>query len=273
MKKLNISPITDSASMPLKSGSLEFLQQAHQETTIAIANSLIGYTPDPTKGYIINGVNVTNTGSSYTVTNGYLYFNNEIFKVNGSAFILGGGQQIFATITNIPYPLADPVLFGDNVSRNVHLDRQITFGSGTSGDILYINCIRAGAWLTGDIKEVDCTNGYLAVNFDGTGLGINERLGWAICNGQNGTKNRNGLVSVAYGTDYTSMGVTGGSKNAVLIEHDHTIPLGILAGVSIGGSGSYDINANTPTNKAGVGETGVGKNMQPYIVTLFIQKL
>ena len=59
-------------------------------------------------------------------------------------------------------------------------------------------------WLTGDIKEIDCTDAYISNNFDGNGIGTNERLGWAICNGYNGlTKNRTGRVSVGWGTTAT----------------------------------------------------------------------
>ena len=57
-------------------------------------------------------------------------------------------------------------------------------------------------WLTGDIKEIDCTDAYIAANFDANGVGIvgGEREGWAICNGWNNlTRNRTGRVSVAYG--------------------------------------------------------------------------
>lgn len=131
---------------------------------------------------------------------------------------------------------------------------------------------------TGDIKEVDCTNAYITANFDATGLGTNERLGWAICNGNNGTKNRNGRVSIAYGTDYVNMGDTGGSKNSVVVAHSHTYTQYQLdQEVSETGSGVRSLNKND--NQVGAfttsttGESGVGKNMQPYIVSLFIQKL
>ena len=40
------------------------------------------------------------------------------------------------------------------------------------------------------VIELDVNAAYITANFDGTGLGINLCLGYAICNGQNGTKNR-----------------------------------------------------------------------------------
>lgn len=126
--------------------------------------------------------------------------------------------------------------------------------------------------LTGDIKEIDCTNTYILLNFDATGLGINDRAGWAICNGLNGTKDRNGRVGIGYGSSYTTMGATGGSKDAVVVAHTHgNIPTysSLISGG--GGGGNLVVNSNGFTNSTG--ESGVNKNMQPYIVTLYIQKL
>jgi hypothetical protein len=94
-------------------------------------------------------------------------------------------------------------------------------------------------WLPGDIKKIFCTSQYIANNFDINGKGNDggPREGWQICNGNNGTKNHAGRVSVAYGNvtpldssntlKPTSVGyvnwlpVTGGSKNAVLVSHTH----------------------------------------------------
>ena len=58
-----------------------------------------------------------------------------------------------------------------------------------------------------------------------TGLGIAGQLyeGWAICNGNNTTVNDNGRVSIAYGADYLTLGAIDGSKDAVVIEHSHTL--------------------------------------------------
>lgn len=173
-------------------------------------------------------------------------------------------------------------------------------------------------WLPGDIKEIDCTDQYIADNFTNTGMGINEREGWAICNGQNGTRNRTGRVSVAYGSTslsgaptFTSMGATinapvlGGSKDAVIVEHAHysTLygsatnnnnsslydapsgniaankerPLTSAAYDSNSDNYDYELTSSVGTANAGktntVGVSGTDKNMQPYIVTLFIQKI
>lgn len=138
------------------------------------------------------------------------------------------------------------------------------------------NAFTPSLYLKGDIKEVDCDNTYLALNFDSTGLGINERVGWAICNGLNGTKDRNGRVGIGYGSGYTGLGVTGGTKDAVVVSHSHTNskfnPVnGSGNTYSFDAVGDKEHYGLTSTDTAG--ESGTNKNMQPYIVSLFIQKL
>jgi hypothetical protein len=150
-------------------------------------------------------------------------------------------------------------------------------------------------WLPGDVKKIDCTDQYISQNFDSNGIGINERLGWAICNGYNGlTRNRTGRVSVAYGitplgaaglaSPQPSVGaalntpVIGGQKDAVVVAHTHTLKANVnkAGGPAGGGAGADDTKqllANDSDSISTTGVPGTDKNMQPYIVTLFIQKL
>jgi hypothetical protein len=156
-----------------------------------------------------------------------------------------------------------------------------TLGSGDKNTALEVrtifNAFADAAALTGDVKEVDCDNTYLALNFDNTGLGVNERVGWAICNGLNGTRDRNGRVGIGYGSDYTTIGLPGGSKDAVVVNHTHTV--GIKKHTNSGGTiGLFDqatggVNENFTSSGPSNGVSGANKNMQPYIVSLFIQKL
>lgn len=148
-------------------------------------------------------------------------------------------------------------------------------------------------WLPGDIKEIDCTDAYIAANFDANGIGINERAGWAICNGYNGlTRNRTGRVSVGYGSvtplgtaglasTHPSVGasisspVIGGQKDAVVVAHTHTISYGTSGtntSTQVKGDADGDTLIGTKTTNS-TGVSGNNMNMQPYIVTLFIQKL
>jgi hypothetical protein len=107
-------------------------------------------------------------------------------------------------------------------------------------------------------------------------------LGWAICNGQNGTPNMDGLVSIGYGTNYSVINAVGGSKNAVVVEHSHTtLPAGqrngenaaSISAAQWANSGSFALSQNVTLNTNTVGVSGVDKNMQPYRVLLKIMKL
>lgn len=131
-------------------------------------------------------------------------------------------------------------------------------------------------------------NAYITDNFD-MAIGENQGLGkagglwegWAICNGNNGTDNLNGRTLIGYGASYNTIGQMGGSPNAQVIEHFHGITLRQRNGensdstataffCNSGSSGkSQEVFAQTSTS----GYNGTGLNMQPFMVTLIIQKL
>lgn len=126
-----------------------------------------------------------------------------------------------------------------------------------------------------DIKAIYANSTYLGNNFESDGLGKNLRTGWAICNGNNGTPNISNRVIVNYGSDFPTLNAVGGSKDAVVVAHSH--------GLKYGSSGTGTKYPETPYitdsiegNMQGTeitGESGVNKNMQPYIVLVYIMKL
>ena len=129
-----------------------------------------------------------------------------------------------------------------------------------------------------ETKRLAVTQAYIDENFDETGLGKNICIGWAIRNGNNGTDNIDGKVGIAYGASNNVIGRTGGSRDAVLVQHNHA--MGDQSGSS--GSGTTNIRylgREMESNSLGIpytdfsGESGVGKNMQPYIIDLYIMKL
>lgn len=126
------------------------------------------------------------------------------------------------------------------------------------------------------IIDMWVTETYIEDNLDATGLGINLLTGFALCNGQNGTPNLDGLVSIGYGTNYPNIGGFGGSKDAVVVEHSHTVN-GILSySNTFGINGLYDRSNTASPNGISTESTGVSgtnKNMQPYIVLLKLMKL
>ena len=124
-----------------------------------------------------------------------------------------------------------------------------------------------------DIKAIYANSTYLGDNFESNGLGKNLRAGWAICNGNNGTPPMQGRTIVNYGGDFTTLNATGGSKDAVVVAHSHSIataPNDVLGYVTAKTSSA---TGGTAINTDSVGESGLNKNMQPYIVLVYIMKL
>ena len=132
-----------------------------------------------------------------------------------------------------------------------------------------------------EVKELDCPISFLNNNFDTTGLGINDMVGWAICNGNNNTQQRGGLVSIGYDKINHALGTTGGNRDTVVVGHTHGITLGQLNGenaqsisearFSNSGNGSLSQNVTATTTSTGV--SGAGMNMQPFMVTLMVQNI
>ena len=111
-------------------------------------------------------------------------------------------------------------------------------------------------------------------NWSGTEADIPN--GWALCDGQNGTPDLRDrfIVGAGTGSSYT-VGDTGGSADAVVVEHKHTTSLdggGAIPGAGgesfpYGGAGSY---AYTTWNMDNAGEDGTGKNLPPYYALCYI---
>jgi hypothetical protein len=289
MKILNINDIGSSNAMPIKAGTLQFLQDAHKETIAGLITNIIP-TPLSNTIYILSGCRNSTVAPIHTLSAGVLYYNGEIFNFDGATFTLTGLQKAYARILTTQYLTnADPVQFTDGVSRNVHNIRKIVIEATTTSSGLpeFKDFVSANNWLKGDVKEVVCDATYLATNFDATGLGRLERLGWAIMNGNNGTPNDNGKVAIAYGTDYTTLGATGGSRDAVVVAHAHgqrtsstngnDLPQIKITGTSSPVTGVSGDTSNTGTREQvftdSAGVSGVDKNMQPYVVRLKIMKL
>ena len=96
--------------------------------------------------------------------------------------------------------------------------------------------------------------------------------GWVICNGTNGTPDlRNSFVLGA--GDVYSVGQTGGSKDAIVVSHTHTV-----TGQDGSGSGavtSFPTAAGatgTAVTTSSAGASGTNANMPPYYALAFIMK-
>jgi len=138
-----------------------------------------------------------------------------------------------------------------------------------------LDYIQANLSQSGDIKRIKCDLTYYTANFEVDGLGKNLRLGWAQCNGNNGTDDLTGRVGIGYGLGYSTFGAIGGAKDAVLVEHNHAIKYASTSGGTKYPETPYigDTIGGDMQGTSTVGVSGTDKNMQPYIVNLYIMKL
>lgn len=157
------------------------------------------------------------------------------------------------------------------------LDSKISIENGTDlfrctiSELIDLLNINIGSFQYEE-KTLHVTQDYIDTNFDATGLGLGFLSGWAICNGLNGTKPCDGLVSIGYGTNYNVIGAFGGSKDAVVVAHTHNIRVNTnAAGTGFPAFEAASAQGTFATESTGV--SGVDKNMQPYIVALKIMKL
>lgn len=258
---------------PFTQDVLAFMQESYRNSFASIAK-LCG---DKTilDGVVVDGGNVSS---------GMISYNGELIP-----FIAG---SVSAGV--VVEETQESLLFEDDVNRPVKFTKVAYCGSPATfnfSELTRLNSLKE-MWLPKDVKEIDCTDDYIVANFDGTGLGINERKGWAICNGLNGTRDRRGLFPVGWDNRivdpsngwwdalYNSMGATGGEKEHELttselpphshpINGDGTDPTGQGAVVVGSPDGTPEVGGNT--GNAGGGDAH--ENRPPFIVTLFIQKL
>lgn len=169
---------------------------------------------------------------------------------------------------------------GELVTGSLNLDSKIAIENGTdlfktTGQEL-VDFVNTNAnTFQFEIKDLWVSQAYIDDNFNVTGLGVALCVGYAICNGQNGTPNLDGLVTIGYGTNYNVIKAVGGSKNSVLVSHTHTFTgseddTGDNGGfIIVSPSSSVGVKSNLSTE----GVSGTNKNMQPYMVLLKIMKL
>ncbi|MCW3467648.1 hypothetical protein [Chitinophaga nivalis] len=269
---------------PVTQYTLDYLQQNSQDTIHSLT-AMAG------NGVIISGL----TESAGIISNGWIIWENELLPFIGGPV----GMSTF-----IVEEKKENALFGDDTTREVYITRQARFAAGgfNFADLVRINSLREfdqqlkllkatlskeinAIWKKGDVIELDVSPAYLAANFDGTGLGRGERTGWAICNGNNGTRNRGGKFPVGYtpfNSDYAFPGLTGGQDNVYLSvdhlpPHDHAMPSELKKGNGLGvrGGNAVSRGSNEPSLDRS-GQTGRGlpfDNRPSYIVTIWIMKL
>lgn len=138
MKKLDVSSVTNSAQMKLKSGTLQFLQDANAEALAAICQGLIGSAYSASQVYILWGCVNSGSGTSYVISAGAVFYAGEIYLVDAATFTLSGNVAIFSPITTQYQVNADPMTFSDSSVHNIHNIRKMRIIGGTTGTIDYL---------------------------------------------------------------------------------------------------------------------------------------
>ena len=134
MKILKLDDITGAVSMPLKKGTLQFLQDSYKEGLSSVLIGLIGSTYDPDTVYILYGVVNSSTAPTYTISEGAAFYQGEIYLIDSASFTATGTDTAVLTITTTQYTTnADPVQFTDLTTHNVHDIRKIVIAAGASG--------------------------------------------------------------------------------------------------------------------------------------------
>lgn len=138
MKRLNLSAVTDSAQLRLKADTLGFLQDANKEVFASLIEALIGVSYDPTKVYILSGLNRV---SGSVVASGTVFYNGEVYDVAG--LTAGGTFQFKLNVDNDTStgvlsgnPL-DPVTLVGGGTANVHNIRNMILVNDSTGFIDY----------------------------------------------------------------------------------------------------------------------------------------
>lgn len=132
MKNINTGFVVDpTIQQPFTTKSLDFLQRNSKEMIYAICRNLVtmsGRTYSFSTPYYIS----QNDIASFT-SDGYIFFNGELFIMTENTASLD--YAIVDTTADATY---DPLLFTDNVNRNVHNNRYLTFTSTALGSLFAI---------------------------------------------------------------------------------------------------------------------------------------
>lgn len=121
--------------------------------------------------------------------------------------------------------------------------------------------------------------GFVNTDYDTTGLGAGNALGWALCNGQNGTDNlqEKFVVGMAPNTvDYAAPGQLGGAASVILDltqmpRHNHAQKT-LRGGASgTGGDSLHDYNYNGGSQTGDAGSSQPHENRPPFYTVVYRQ--
>jgi hypothetical protein len=152
---------------------------------------------------------------------------------------IGASGDTWGTKLNASLTTLDAIFKADGTGTSVGLN------VGT-GKTLNVAGTVAGAGIAAYVNSLIATALPAGAIILWSGASAAVPAGWALCNGQNGTPNLLNRFVVAAGGSY-SVGATGGSADAALVAHSHTVS----ASGTTSGAGGHSHSVNDPTHQHG----------------------
>ena len=132
---------------PVKYGTWQFLEYAHEEEVHNTIVSMIGSNYNPNIVYILWGCTLSTSGGNTTISSGAIFYQGsnligEVYSVYGNTIKTPPvGNVVVCNLLTSNYIVtsglgnaaADPVVFTNGSSLNVHNVRTMAIGSGASG--------------------------------------------------------------------------------------------------------------------------------------------
>ena len=219
MKKLNTSTIGLSSSIgfPPKQGTWDFLQFAHQETTAATIQAMIGSAYSANTIYVLWGCTSSASGGNTTIAPGAVFYNGEVFLL----------------------PASPPNTFPTPVSPNVIVANMVTTPYGTNADPVQLAGAGAPIVECHNIRTIEFTTGlsgsgmFASQTSGGTATGtVNDYASIIPCNRSFTT---NGIVYGLIG-GYPTIGSS--SFGYKISDYNEVHLSGIISGTTdVGGTG------------------------------------
>ena len=137
-KYLDPQFITDAAQMPIKKGTLQFLQDAHTDSLADSIKAQIGSSYNLSTPYVLWGCVNSGSGSSYSISAGAIFYFGGVYEVDPVSFTASSGHTAVCNFVTTQYTVdADPVTFTDFSSHNVHNIVKIKVQDGASGSGIF----------------------------------------------------------------------------------------------------------------------------------------
>ena len=134
MKNVLSTGITSSSQQPYTKTTHEWYNAMSKDVAEAFVKSLIPSSAYTGKLVILSGCELTGTNPGLrTVSDGWVWYSGEIFRVNAGTFTTGVGEVGVWSINTV----ATNLTFSDNASKPVHQERTFVISNGASGSGLF----------------------------------------------------------------------------------------------------------------------------------------